>query len=154
MRKVLLALDAAKGSAGCVDACIRLFSAAPPKSVILLHVQQLGGGPTFMHDRMGDTEIDTLREELGRTEAFKELEAKSRALLEAHRKKLARRGILGTKMIVRTGHVAEEILKTAKDERAELIILGNTRGAIAKLVMGDVVKAVTSGAEVPVLLTR
>jgi len=154
MRKVLLALDAAKGSAGCVDACIRLFSAAPPKSVILLHVQQLGGGPTLMHDRMGDTEIETLREELGRTEAYQQLEAKSRKLLETHRKKLARRGIRGTKMIVKIGHVAEEILRTAKDERAELIIIGNTRGAIARLVMGDVVKAVTSRAEVPVLLAR
>lgn len=154
MRKVLVALDAAKGSAGCIDACVRLFSAAPPESVILLHVQQLGGGPTLMHDRMSDTEIETLREELGRTEAFQQLEAKSRKLLEAHQKKLARRGIRGTKMIVRTGHVAEEILKTAKEERAELIIIGNTRGAIAKLVMGDVVKSVTSHAEVPVLLTR
>jgi nucleotide-binding universal stress UspA family protein len=154
MRKVLLALDAAKGSVGCVDACIRLFSAAPPKSVILLHVQQLGGGPTLMHDRMSDAEIETLREELGRTEAFQQLEARSLAVLETHRRKLARRGISGTKMIVRTGHVAEEILKTAKSERAELIIIGNTRSAIAKLVMGDVVKAVTNRAEVPVLLTR
>lgn len=154
MRNVLLALDAAKGSAGCVDACIRLFAAAPPKGVILLHVQQLGGGPTFMHDRMGDTEIETLREELGRSEAYQQLEAKSRKLLETHQRKLARRKIRGTKLIIRTGHVAEEILKTARDERAELIIIGNTRGAIAKLVMGDVVKAVTNRAEVPVLLVR
>lgn len=154
MRRVLVALDAAKGSAGCIDACVRLFSAAPPETVILLHVQQLGGGPTLMHDRMSDAEIETLREELGRTEAFQQLEAKSHALLEAHRKKLERRGIRGTRMIVRTGHVAEEILKAAKKERAELIIIGNTRGRIAKLVMGDVVKAVTSRAEVPVLLAR
>lgn len=154
MRKVLLALDAAKGSAACVDACIRLFSAAPPKSVVLLHVQQLGGGPTLIHDRMGDTEIETLREELGRTDAFRQLEAKSRKLLATHQKKLERRGIRGTKLVVRTGHVADEILKAAKSERAELIILGNTRGAIAKLVMGDVVKAVVNKAEVPVLLTR
>lgn len=154
MRKVLVALDAAKGSARCIEACVRLFAAAPPESVILLHVQQLGGGPTLMHDRMSDAEIETLREELGRTEAFQQLEAKSHALLEAHRRKLARRGIRGTRMIVRTGHVAEEILKAAKKERAELIIIGNTRGRIAKLVMGDVVKAVTSRAEVPVLLAR
>lgn len=152
MRKVLLALDAAKGSDDCVSACARLFSAAPPATVILLHVQQLGGGPTLMHQRMSDPEIETLREELARTEALQGLEAKSRALLEAHRKKLARRGIHGTKVVVKTGHVAEQILETAKDERAEMIIIGNTRGAIAKLVMGDVVKAVASRAEVPVLL--
>ena len=154
MRKVLLALDAAKGSQRCVLACARLFSAAPPKQVILLHVQQLGGGPTLMHDRMSDAEIDTLREELARTEAFQQLEAKSRRLLETHRKALARRGIRAAKPVIRTGHVAEEILKTAKDERAELIIIGNTRGAIAKLVMGNVVKDVANRAAVPVLLVR
>ena len=54
MRKILLAVDASKGSDACVKACARIFSAAPPESVILLHVQQLGGGPTLMHDRMSD----------------------------------------------------------------------------------------------------
>lgn len=154
MRKVLLALDMAKGSTECVNACARLFAAKPPRSVILLHVQQLGGGPTLMHERMSDSEIETLREELTRTEAIQDLEAKSRALLEVHRRKLARRGIRGTKIVVRTGHVAEQILETARDERAEMIIIGNTRGAIAKLVMGDVVKAVANHSEVPVLLVR
>ena len=154
MRKVLLALDAAKGSDACVKACARIFAAAPSRSVILLHVQQLGGGPTLMHDRMSDTEIETLKEELGRFDALQQLHSKARALLESHRKKLQRRGIRASKLIVKTGHVAEEILNTARDEGAELIIVGNTRGAIAKLLMGDVVKAVASGAEVPVLLAR
>lgn len=154
MRKVLLALDAAKGSDACVKACIRLFAAAPPKTVILLHVQQLGGGPTLMHDRMGDSEIETLKEELGRSGALRKLDEKSRAILESHRKKLQRRGIRAISTVVRTGHVAEEILGAAKDEGAELIVIGNTRGALAKLMMGDVVKAVLNGAEVPVLVTR
>ena len=154
MRKILLALDAAKGSDACVTACGRLFSAAPPKSVILLHVQQLGGGPTLMHDRMGDSEIETLKEELGRSGALRRLQATSRAILESHKKKLERRGIRSIRTIVRTGHVAEEILGTARDEGVELIIIGNTRGALAKLMMGDVVKAVLNKAEVPVLVTR
>ena len=42
----------------------------------------------------------------------------------------------------------------AKEEGVELIIIGNTRGAVARLMMGDVVKAVVSRAEVPVLLAR
>jgi nucleotide-binding universal stress UspA family protein len=154
MRKILLALDAAKGSDACVRVCARIFSAAPPKSVILLHVQQPGGGPTLMHDRMSDSEIETLKEELGRTDALARLERKARALLESHRKKLQRRGIRATKMIVRTGHVAEEILNAAKEERAELIVIGNTRGPVARLMMGDIVRAIVHGAEVPVLLAR
>jgi len=154
MQKILLALDAAKGADECVKTCARIFAAAPPKSVILLHVQQLGGGPTLMHDRMSDTEIETLKEELERNDALEKLQAKSRALLESHGKKLQRRGIRVTKMIVRTGHVAEEILDTARDEGVELIIIGNTRGAVAKFMMGDLVKAVVSRAKVPVLLAR
>lgn len=154
MRKILLALDAAKGSDTCIRVCARIFAAAPPKSVLLLHVQQPGGGPTVMHDRMSDAEIETLKEELGRTEALEQLQRKARALLESHGKKLQRRGIRATKLIVRTGHVAEEILKTAKEERAELIVIGNTRGPVARLMMGDIVKAIVHGAEVPVLIAR
>ncbi len=154
MRKILLALDAAKGSEACIKVCGRLFSAAPPKSVILLHVQQLGGGPTLMHDRMGDSEIATLREELGRSGELRRMNEKSRAMLESHRKKLQRKGIRAVRTIVKTGHVAEEILSTAQEERVEMIVLGNTRGTLAKLMMGDVVKAVVNEARVPVLLTR
>jgi len=154
MRKILLALDAAKGSDTCIKLCARIFAAAPPKSVILVHVQQPGGGPTLMHERMSDPEIETLKEELGRTEALEQLERKSRALLESHRKKLQRLGIRATKMIVRTGHVAEEILSTAREERVELIVIGNTRGAVARLMMGDIVKEIVHGAETPVLLAR
>ena len=130
MRKILLALDAAKGSDTCIRVCARIFGAEPPKSVILLHVQQPGGGPTLMHDRMSDTEIETLKEELSRTDAFEQQQRASKALLESHRKKLARSGIRATKMIVKTGHVAEEILNTAREERVELIIVGNTRTSV------------------------
>ncbi len=150
MQKILLALDAAKGSDECVKTCARIFAAAPPKSVILLHVQQPGGGSTLMHDRMSDTEIETLKEELDRSDALEKLQARARALLESHGKKLQRRGIHATKMIVRTGRVAEEILNTARDEGVELIIIGNTRGAVAKFMMGDLVKAVAGGPRVPV----
>jgi nucleotide-binding universal stress UspA family protein len=154
MRKILLALDAAKGSDTCIRVCARIFGASPPKSVILLHVQQPGGGPTLMHDRMSDAEIETLKEELSRTDALDQQQGKSHALLESHRKKLQRSGIRATKMIVKTGHVAEEILNTAREERVELIIVGNTRGPVAKLMMGDLVRAIVNGAEAPVLLAR
>lgn len=154
MRKILLAVDASKGSDACVKACARIFSAAPPESVILLHVQQLGGGPTLMHDRMSDAEMDTLKEELGRTDALERLQEKSRAILTSHKKKLQQRGIRAVSTIIKTGHVAEEILQTAEDEKVELVIIGNTRGPVAKLMMGDIVKAVVSKAEVPVLLAR
>ncbi len=154
MRKVLLAVSSSKGSDAGVKACARIFSAAPPELVVLLHVQQLGGGPTVGHERMSDAEIETLKEELGRTDGLEKLQEKSRAILAHHKKKLQQRGIRSISTIVRTGHVAEEILETAREEKVELIIIGNTRGLVAKLMMGDVAKAVASEAGVPVLLAR
>lgn len=154
MRKVLVAVSSSKGSDACVKTCARVFSAAPPKSVILLHVQQLGGGPTVIHERMSDAEIETLKEELERTDGLDKLHAQSRAILTRHRKKLERRGIRAIKTIVKTGHVAQEILDTAKEEKAELIIIGNTRGLLERLMMGDVAKTVAAEAGIPVLLAR
>lgn len=154
MRKVLVAVSSSRGSDACVKTCARIFSAAPPKSVILLHVQQLGGGPTVIHERISDAEIETLKEELERTDGLEKLQAQSRAILTHHRKRLERRGIRAIRTIVKTGHVAQEIVDTAKEEKVELIIIGNTRGVLERLMMGDVAKAVAADADVPVLLAR
>jgi nucleotide-binding universal stress UspA family protein len=154
MNAILLPVDASKGSDACVDLFVRLFSAKPPQAVILLHVEQVGGGPTLMHDRISDAEVETLREELEGTDALEIMQETSRAILARHRKKLKQHGFQGVVALGRTGHVAEEILKTAREERVELIVIGNTRSRVAKLMMGDVAKEVANHAEVPVLLAR
>ncbi|MDH3514877.1 MAG: universal stress protein [Gammaproteobacteria bacterium] len=154
MKKILLAVDASRGSSACVETCARVFSAMPPKEVILLHVEQVGGGPTLMHDRISDAEMETLKEELEGTEALETMQETSREILATHRNKLKQHGFRAIKTVAKTGHVAEEILKTAHDQGAELIIIGNTRSLVAKLMMGDVAKEVANHAEVPVLLAR
>jgi len=154
MKKILLAVDASKGSSACVETCARLFSPMPPEVVILLHVEQVGGGPTLMHDRISDAEMETLKEELEGTEALETIQETSRTILAAHRKKLKQHGFRAIKTLAKTGHVAEEILKSVREQGAELIIIGNTRSLVAKLMMGDVTKEVANHAEVPVLLAR
>lgn len=154
MKTILLAVDMSKGSSACVETCARIFSAMPPESVILLHVEQVGGGPTLMHDRLSDAEIETLQEEMQGTEALETMQETARTILATHRKALEQRGFRGIKTLAKTGHVAEEILKTARELGAELIIIGNTRRLLAKLMMGDVTKEVAHHAEVPVLLAR
>jgi nucleotide-binding universal stress UspA family protein len=154
MKKILLAVDASKGGSACVETCARVFSAMPPKTVILLHVEQVGGGPTLMHDRISDAEIETLKEELEGSEVEESMQQKAREILATHRKKLEKHGFHGIKTLAKTGHVAEEILKAAREQGAELIIIGNTRSLMAKLMMGDVTKEVAHHAEVPVLLAR
>ncbi len=154
MKTILLAVDLSKGGRACVETCARLFSPMPPEEVILLHIEQVGGGPTLMHDRISDAEMETLKEELEGTEALETIRETARAILATHRKTLEQRGFRGIKTLAKTGHVAEEILKTAREQGAELIIIGNTRGLVAKLMMGDVTKEVAHHAEVPVLLAR
>jgi len=153
MKRILIAVDDSKGAKACIAAYIRSFSAQDPESVILVHVQQFGGN-TFMHDRMSDAEISDLQKDLAGTETQEALDRKSNAILEFHKKSLEESGIHGIRTIVRSGHVAEEIVKAAKEEGADMIIIGNTRSLIDKLIMGDVTKEVSRKTETPVLLAK
>ena len=58
-------------------------------------------------------------------------------------------------MIVRTGHVAQEIVDCAKAGKFDLIVLGaKGRGALADMLLGSVAQRVLSTAHVPVLVVR
>jgi nucleotide-binding universal stress UspA family protein len=58
-------------------------------------------------------------------------------------------------MEVRTGHVAQEIVRCAKDGKFDLIALGTKgRGAIADLLIGSVAQRVLAMADLPVVLVK
>lgn len=58
-------------------------------------------------------------------------------------------------MIVRTGHVSQEIVDCAKTGKFDLIVLGaKGRSALADMLLGSVAQRVLSTAGVPVLLVR
>jgi nucleotide-binding universal stress UspA family protein len=58
-------------------------------------------------------------------------------------------------MEVRTGHVAQEIIRCAKDGKFDLIALGTKgRGAIADLLIGSVAQRVLAMADLPVVLVK
>jgi nucleotide-binding universal stress UspA family protein len=58
-------------------------------------------------------------------------------------------------MIIRTGHVADEIVAAATRGKFDLIVLGSKgRSAIRDLLMGSVAKRVSEIATVPVLLVK
>ena len=53
------------------------------------------------------------------------------------------------------GHAAEQILKTAKMNKVDLIIMGSRgHGAIGSLLLGSVAQSVLSASEVPVMVVR
>jgi nucleotide-binding universal stress UspA family protein len=55
---------------------------------------------------------------------------------------------------VRTGHPAEEIIQGAKEEDADLIIIGTRGKRIGRLFIGSVSREVANNASVSVLLVR
>jgi nucleotide-binding universal stress UspA family protein len=152
--KILIAVDGSKGARVSVDTCARLFASCPPETVVLLHVQQYGGGATLIHDRISDAELATLKEDLKGSEQFEKLGEQTAAVFTLHRKTLEEKGFRSIKTVVKSGHISEEILNTAKEEGADLIIIGNTRSMLDRLIMGDVTKEVLYGASVPVLLAK
>lgn len=153
MKRVLVAVDGTKGSWACITACERLFSGREPPSVILLHVMQYGG-PTAVDGLSNDAELAELREALEGTAQLEALTAKAEAAFASPREYLAAHGFRDVRTLIKSGRAAEEILDGAGECGAELIVIGNTRSLIAKLMLGDVAQQVANRAAVPVLLAR
>jgi nucleotide-binding universal stress UspA family protein len=58
-------------------------------------------------------------------------------------------------MVIRTGHVAQEIVALADKGKFDLIVLGSKgRGAIADLLLGSVAQRVLATAKQPVVLVK
>lgn len=58
-------------------------------------------------------------------------------------------------MVVRTGHVAAEIVALAKSGKYDLLVLGaKGRNPVADLVLGSVAQRVLATAPIPVLLVK
>lgn len=153
MKKVLLPVDDSRGARAGVQACIRLFGARPPASVLLLHVLQ-PGGKSLLHDRISDPELATLREQLEASGKMEDLERASRYVLDAHAKLLQKGRLSRVRTLTRFGHVAEEIIRAAEEEKVDMIIIGSSRTLLQKLLMGDVTREVADKATVPVLIAR
>lgn len=152
MNGVLLAVSGAKGSRACVAACARLFADRPP-ALILLHVMQYGG-PAAADALSSDAELAELRQTIEGTPQMKALKAKAEAALATPRTFLSEHGFGDVRTVIKIGRPAEEIVRAAAEYGVDLIVIGNTRGPLDKLILGDVARQVASTASVPVLLAR
>lgn len=153
MKCVLVAVGGAKGSQACVATCASLFADRPRPSVILLTVMQYGG-PAAADGAINDAELTELRQTLEGTPQLEALKAKAEAAFAAPRKFLEEHGFGDLRTVTRIGRPVEEILAGAAEYGAELIIIGNTRSLLDKLMLGNVAQQVAKAASVPVLLAR
>jgi nucleotide-binding universal stress UspA family protein len=121
---------------------------------MLVYVEKLEGRSLMDETLLSLSEMKTLKEVLEGTEYQEALDKRAQEVLAYYRKALEDRGITGVKTVVRKGHPAEEILATAKEEGAEMIVIGSRGKRTTHLFMGSVSREVANSAEVPVLLVK
>lgn len=141
--KILVATDGSKSARKAVKYAAGLIGQLSPGDhrITLLSV----------HD---DSALAHARSYVGR-EAIADFlrEASEKELLPA-RRLLDKAGVRHD-MVLRTGHVSQEIVACAKKGRFDLIVMGSKgRAAIADLLLGSVAQRVLATAETPVLLVK
>lgn len=141
MRTVLLPVDGSECSDRAVDEVIKRAKAAEKLEVHLLNVQ-----PRIFPEEatiyLDPSRMDTYYYEQG-----------GKALASAE-KRLKSSGIAYTAHRV-TGPIAENIVKKAREVRADEIVMGtHGHGQIASILLGSVATKVLHMADVPVTLVR
>jgi len=120
---------------------------------VLVYVEKFEGR-SLIDEMLGDAELSTLKDVLKGTEYQKALDKKAQTILKYYKTALEKKGLTGIKTIIRKGHPAEEILKTAKDVKADVIVIGSRSRRTTHLFMGSVSREVADGADIPVLIVK
>ncbi len=151
MKKVLIAVEE-KNSKAVLSTFFNLVN--PAEEVVLLNVQRLEG-KSLMIDMLGDAEMSTLKESLKGTEHKDGLDKKAADILGFYEKEIGDYGSTKIKKVSREGIPADEILKVAEEEGADLIIVGNKRKkGFNRFVSGNFTDEVKKLSKVPVLVAR
>ncbi len=154
MKRVLIAVDDTKGTKNAFSMCSHVCGCIRPETVMLVYVEKLEGRSLMDDVLLSVSEMKTLKEALEGTDYQEALDKKAQNILGYYKKALEDKGISGVKTIMKKGHPAEEILATAKEERADMIIIGARGKRTTHLFMGSVSREVANGSEVPVLLVK
>ncbi len=154
MKKILVAVDDTKSSLRSVEFMAKLFPYTRPETVLLLYVEKIMGRSLMDDVLMSDSEIETLKESWSGTEYQEMLDRKAKKILDYFKKALEKQGVTGVKPVIKEGHPAEEILKTAQEEGAEMIVIGSRGKRLHNLFMGSVSREVANRADVSVLIVK
>jgi len=141
--KILVATDGSKPAMHAVKYAIKLLRSlsSTSNSITLISV----------HDDVG---LRHAKSFVGKDAVADYLREVSDKEMKPARKLLDSAGVKHD-MEVRTGHVAQEIVRCAKAGKFDLIALGaKGRGAIADLLLGSVAQRVLTMAETPVVLVK
>ncbi|OGW26172.1 MAG: hypothetical protein A2X59_05150 [Nitrospirae bacterium GWC2_42_7] len=153
MKKILIAVDDTKGTKNAFAMCGEVCSCMRPDSIVLVFVEKFEG-KSLINEMLGDAEMRTLEDVLKGSEYQDALDQKAQAILDHYKNALEKKGVTGVKTVIRKGHPADEILKAADKEKADMIILGSRGKRTTHLFMGSVSREVANRAGIPVLLVK
>lgn len=153
MKNILIAVDDTKGTRNAFTVCSHVCSCLRPEKVALVFVEKFEGR-SLIDEMLGDAEISTLTEVLKGTEYKEALDQKAQKVLDYYRKVLEDKGVNSVKTVIKTGHPADEILNAAKEEKADLIIIGSRGRRTSHLFMGSVSREVANRSEAPVFIVK
>lgn len=153
MKRILIAADETVGTKNVFSACANFCSCVHPDFIALVYVEKFEG-KSLIDEMLGDAEMATLKNVLTGTEYQNALDKKARTVLNYYQKVLEDKGLTGVKSIIRKGHPAEEILKTAREENVDMIIVGARGKRTSHLFMGSVSREVADNADIPVLIVK
>jgi len=141
--KILIATDGSKAAMHAVKYAVKLLRSLSSASNAITLIS--------VHDDVGLRHAKAFVGKEAVADYLRELSEKE---LKSARKLLDSAGVKHD-MEVRTGHVAQEIVRCAKAGKFDLIALGaKGRGAIADLLLGSVAQRVLTMAEMPVVLVK
>ena len=140
--KILVAVDGSACSLRATEFAAQLVRALRSKSKITL---------VSVHDDTGFKHVKKFTPKGTLEDYLRELSDKD--LSEA--RKLLDKAEVAHDMIIKTGHVAQEIMRTAKVGKFDLIVLGaKGRTGFGDLLLGSVSQRVASASKVPVTLIK
>jgi nucleotide-binding universal stress UspA family protein len=159
MKTILVAVDDTKGSLQTVQILKNLLGdcygcGCMPETIVLLYVEKPEGRSVMSDLLLSDSEMKTLKESLQGTEHQAQLDQKADTILNYFKDLLEKQGVSGIKPVAAQGHPAEEILKAAKEEEAEIIVMGSRGKRLHNLWMGSISREVANNAEVAVLIAK
>ena len=153
MKKVLIAVDDTTGTKGSFSVCSKLCSCISPEEVILLYVEKFEGR-SLIDEMLGDAEMSTLKEVLEGTEYKEALDKKANKVLDYYRQALEADGIKTVRAEIKGGHPADEILKSADEAGADMIMLGSRGSRVSHAFMGSVSTEVVNKSDIPVFVAK
>ena len=153
MKTILIAVDDTKGTKAAQSTFTDFCTCLTDSKVVLVYVEKLEGR-SLMDEMLGDPELSTLREAMKGSDVKKTMDRKAEAIFAFYRAALEKAGKTGTRTVLRSGHPAEEILATAREEKADIIVVGSRAARTTHLFMGSVSREVAEQSPIPVLLVK